>query len=185
MIYHRAERMIETERLRLRLFKPTDAKDVSYHCNNYNIYKSTLTLPYPYPLECAVDWIANHKQNFHLDKMYDFAITDKADGQLYGAVGLSNHPSHHNGEIGYWIGEAHWGHGYGTEAARAVIEFAFAEKKYHKVYARHFASNPASGRIMQKCGMSNEGTLKDQIHKNNSYEDLVYYGIINPAHLSQ
>ncbi|MEK4006743.1 GNAT family N-acetyltransferase [Paenibacillus sp. FSL H3-0333] len=97
----------------------------------------------------------------------------------------SPHPSHHNGEIGYWIGEAHWGHGYGTEAARAVIEFAFTEKKYHKVYARHFASNPASGRIMQKCGMTYEGTLKDQIHKINSYEDLVYYGIVNPAHLSQ
>lgn len=70
-------------------------------------------------------------------------------------------------------------------AERAVIEFAFTEKKYHKVYARHFASNPASGRIMQKCGMTYEGTLKDQIHKINSYEDLVYYGIVNPAHPSQ
>lgn len=101
MIYHRAERAIETDRLLLRLFKQTDAMDVSYHCNNYNIYKSTLTLPYPYPIECAVDWIANHEQNFDLDKMYDFAITDKADGRLYGAIGLSNHLSHHNGEIGY------------------------------------------------------------------------------------
>ncbi|WP_341185650.1 GNAT family N-acetyltransferase [Paenibacillus sp. FSL H7-0756] len=51
--------------------------------------------------------------------------------------------------------------------------------------ARHFASNPASGRIMQKCGMTYEGTLKDQVHKINAYEDLVYYGIFNPAHPSQ
>lgn len=180
MVYNQAERTLETDRLRLRLFKPSDAAAVSSHCNNYNIYKSTLTLPYPYPLECAVDWIANLEQNFDQDKMYDFAVTLKTDGQLVGAIGLSCHPSHHNGEMGYWIGEAHWGHGYGTEAARAVIEFAFSEKNYHKVYARHFASNPASGRVMQKCGMSYEGTMKDQVYKISAYEDMVYYGIVNP-----
>lgn len=181
MNYNRTDRTLETDRLLLRLFKPADAEEVRDYCNNYNIYRSTLTLPYPYPLECAVSWMANHEQNFDLDKMYEFAITDRNTGKLYGAVGISNHQPYHNGEIAYWIGEAHWGQGYGTEAARAVIEFVFTEKNYHRVYARHFASNPASGKIMQKCGMSYEGTLKDHIYKNNSYEDLVYYGILNPV----
>ncbi len=150
-------------------------------CNNYNIYKSTLNLPYPYPLECALSWIEHHEKNFELERMYEFAITDKQSGRLYGAIALSNHPQYKNGEMAYWIGEQYWGKGYGTEAAKAMIEFAFSEKNYHRVYARYFKSNPASGKIMEKCGMDYEGTLKDHVFKNDSFEDIVYYGIINPS----
>jgi RimJ/RimL family protein N-acetyltransferase len=108
------------------------------------------------------------------------AITDNNSGKLYGAIAISNHKQFKNGEIAYWIGEEYWGNGYGTEAAKAMIEFAFKEKKYHRVYVRHFKSNPASGKIMKKCGMEYKGTLKDHIYKNDSFEDIVYYGIINP-----
>ncbi|MGV3465559.1 MAG: GNAT family N-acetyltransferase [Heyndrickxia sp.] len=180
MIFNSREKTIETDRLLLRLFKESDAKDVTAMCNNYNIYKSTLNLPYPYTLECALSWIANHEQNFELDRMYEFAITDKKSGQLYGAIGISNHKHFQNGEIAYWIGEEYWGKGYGTEAAKAVIDFVFQEKDYYRVYARHFKSNPASGKIMEKCGMLYEGTLKDHVYKNGAFEDIVYYGIINP-----
>ena len=72
------------------------------------------------------------------------------------------------------------GKGYGTEAAKALIEFAFEEKNYHKVFARYFKSNPASGKIMEKIGMKQEGLLKDQVVKDGKYEDLYYFGIINP-----
>lgn len=51
MVYSKTEKTIVTDRLLLRLFKESDAKNVSIFCNNYNIYKSTLNLPYPYPLE--------------------------------------------------------------------------------------------------------------------------------------
>lgn len=60
------------------------------------------------------------------------------------------------------------------------IHFAFKEKELHKVFARYFKSNPASGRIMQKVGMVQEGLLKDQVVKDGKYEDLIYFGIINP-----
>ena len=59
------------------------------------------------------------------------------------------------------------------------MEFAFAEKQYHKVFARHFGSNLASGRVIQKLGMHQEGTLRQHVLKENRYEDLVYYGLIN------
>lgn len=75
-----------------------------------------------------------------------------------------------------------WGNGYGTEAAQAMIEFAFQEKQYHRIYARYFHSNPASGKIMEKCGMRYEGTLKDHIYKNGTFEDIVFYGLLNPSH---
>lgn len=177
--YNQEKRTITTERLILRPFDLSDAQRVYELCNNYNVYKSTLTLPYPYPLDCALSWIPTHEDNFNNNKHYEFAITDKGTSKLYGAIGLTNKQTHRNGELGYWIDEENWGKGYATEAVKAVIEFAFSEKHYHKVYARHFASNLGSGRVMQKSGMVKEGTLLQHIYKENKYEDLTHYGIIN------
>ena len=101
-------------------------------------------------------------------------------GPLYGAIALSNNKKFNNGELAYWIGEEFWGNGYATEAAQAILRFAFDEKKYHKVFARYFHSNQASGRVMQKLGMKKEGIFIDHVKKENQYVDLVYYGIINP-----
>lgn len=172
--------IILTDRLHLRLFDKSDAETVQVLCNNYNIYKSTLYLPYPYALNDALVWIEAHKKNFEEDRSYEFAITDRKTGELYGAISLSNNQRFNNGEIAYWIGEKYWGQGFGTEAAQALVDFAFKEKKMHKVFARFFKSNPASGRIMEKIGMIQEGLLKDQIMKDGRYEDLIYFGLINP-----
>ncbi|BCB04219.1 GNAT family N-acetyltransferase [Bacillus sp. KH172YL63] len=180
----KSEKAIITERLYLRMFNESDACEVSRLCNNYNLYRSTLNLPYPYTEEDARYWIGGHEENFDQDRMYEFAVTDKESGKLYGAVGISNKARDKNGEIAYWIGEEYWGKGYGTEAAKAVIQFVFKEKDYHRVYARYFGSNPASGAIMKKCGMEYEGTLKDHLFKNDRFEDLVLYGIINEKHAS-
>lgn len=179
MIYDKENKIITTERLLLRMFKKSDAETVTNLCNNYNIYKSTLNLPYPYSMECALSWIENHIDNFNANKSYEFAITDKETGQLYGAIALSNNQRYNNGEIAYWIGEEFWGNGYATEASKAILEFAFKEKQYHRVFARYFASNPASGKVMEKLGMIKEGVLIDHVIKEGGYEDLVYYGIVN------
>jgi len=178
-MYNQENRSITTERLILRPFDINDAGRVYEFCNNYNVYKSTLTLPYPYPLDCALSWIQTHEDNFNNNISYEFAITDISTNELYGAIGLSNKQAHRHGELGYWIGEEYWGNGYATEATQAVIAFAFAEKNYHKVYARFFASNPASGRVMQKSGMVQEGILTQHIYKENKFDDLIHYGIIN------
>ncbi|QTD41891.1 GNAT family N-acetyltransferase [Sporosarcina sp. Te-1] len=171
---------IQTDRLLLRLFERRDAETVKRLCDNYNIYKSTLYLPYPYSLDDALVWMETHKKNFDEDQSYELAITDKESGELFGAISLSNNQRCKNGEIAYWIGEEYWGKGYGTEAAKAMIDFAFDEKKLHKVFARYFSSNPASGRIMDKIGMEREGILKDQVMKDGKYEHLIHFGIINP-----
>lgn len=178
-MYKYTDKTIETDRLRLRLFNSNDAVRVSELCNNYNLYKTTLSLPYPYPVECALSWIAKHEENFDAEISFEFAVTDKKTDELYGCIGLLHSKTHKNGEMGYWIGEDYWNCGYATEAAVAVIKFAFEEKGYHRVFARHFASNPASGRVMTKAGMTYEGTQKQHIYKIDTYEDIVMYGIVN------
>ncbi|MGG0249887.1 GNAT family N-acetyltransferase [Bacillus sp. AFS043905] len=179
MIYDNLNKTITTKRLVLRIFQKSDAVAVTKLCNNYNIYKNTLYLPYPYTIEDALSWIEHHLDNFNANKSYEFAITDKEIGKLYGAIALSNNQKFNNGEIAYWIGKKFWGNGYATEAAQAILHFAFEEKQYHKVFARYFNSNPASGRVMQKLGLKKEGILIDHVRKENRFEDLVYYGIIN------
>lgn len=179
MIYDNQNMTITTNRLVLRLFQQSDAEAVARLCNNYNIYKNTMYLPYPYSKEDALSWMEHHLENFSANRSYEFAITDKESGELYGAIALSNNQKSYNGEIAYWVGEEFWGKGYATEAAEAIIQFAFDEKGYHKVFARYFGSNPASGKVMQKLGMTKEGILIDHVRKDERYEDLIHYGIIN------
>jgi [ribosomal protein S5]-alanine N-acetyltransferase len=181
MLYDHINKTISTDRLQLRLFQVSDAETVSRLCNNYNLYKSTLYLPYPYSLNDALSWMEHQLENFNSDKSYELAVTGRQTGELYGAIALSNNQSFCHGELAYWIGEEYWGKGYATEAAEAVIKFAFEEKKYHKVFARYFQSNPASGRVMEKLGMREEGILVDHVRKEDRYESLVCYGLINPA----
>jgi [ribosomal protein S5]-alanine N-acetyltransferase len=172
--------ILETNRLILRPFLLSDAEKVSVYCNNIRLAKSTLSLPYPYPIESAINWINMHQDWFFQDIRYEFAITLKETGELVGAVGLGNNKVWKNGEIGYWIGEEHWDCGYATEAVTKVIEWAFKKQHFHRVYARHFESNPASGKVMMKSGMIYEGKQLDHILKNGIYEHVVLYGIINP-----
>ncbi|MCA1033231.1 MULTISPECIES: GNAT family N-acetyltransferase [Bacillus] len=181
MIYDHVNKTISTDRLLLRLFQVSDAETVARLCDNYNLYKSTLYLPYPYVVNDALSWMENHLNNFSSDRSYELAVTDRETGKLYGAIALSNNQNFRHGELAYWIGEEYWGKGYATEAAEAVIRFAFEEKKYHKVFARYFQSNPASGRVMEKLGMKEEGILADHVRKEGRYESLVCYGLINPA----
>lgn len=125
MIFRKTEKIIETSRLFLRLFNDTDAPEVAKLCNNYNLHKNTLYLPFPYSIDDALSWIKNHLDNFNNDQCFEFAITDKISGKLYGAIALSNHQKFNNGELASWVGEEYWGNGYATEAAQAILEFAF------------------------------------------------------------
>ena len=162
---------LQTERLLLRSFTQEDAARVAEICNDENIWRGTLNLPHPYPQKCAEEWIARHEEQLENETQFVFAVTEKDGGVLCGCVSVSHDGENHNGELGYWIAHKKWGRGYAAEAARAALDFCFREKRYHRVYARHYASNPASGRVMQKLGMRREGVQKEHILKDGRYED--------------
>ncbi len=174
MKYNKTNNTIETERLLLRKFVLDDSDDLTKICNNYNIYKYTMNLPYPYEKQNAIDFINFLSEN---PDNNIFAITDKNTGTLYGnvSIGLKKHGK---GEIGYFVGEEYWGKGIATEATKAIIEYGFNHLNLHKIYARHLEENKASGRVMQKTGMFYEGTFKDEVFKENRYQNVAFYGII-------
>jgi len=88
-----------------------------------------------------------------------FLITRARDAALLGGAGVhrdENDP--HEVELGYWIAPQHWGCGYATEAARAVLEVA-CMLGHTRVNASHFLDNPASGRVLEKLGFEPTGTI--------------------------
>ena len=88
-------------------------------------------------------------------------------------------PKYNTTEIGYCYGAKWWGKGYATEGFKRVIKFLFEEVEVETIYAEHLEANPASGRVMEKCGLTYEGTLRgrilDKISKKN--EDIKSYRI--------
>lgn len=85
---------------------------------------------------------------------------------------------HRQAKLGYWLGVPYWNRGYMTEAVQALVGYGFTELGLNKITASHFARNPASGRVMQKLGMTQEGLLRQDVRKNDDFEDLVLYGLL-------
>jgi RimJ/RimL family protein N-acetyltransferase len=81
-------------------------------------------------------------------------------------------------EMGYWIGEPHWGYGYCTEAALRLLQFAFTDIGLNRVYARYLSRNEASGRVLRKLGMRHEGTLRQHVRKWDVLEDIHVLGVL-------
>lgn len=168
----------QTERLILRRLQLSDAAVVQQLCDNEHIYNTTLYIPSPYTYADALQWISRSNELFNAQIVFTFALT-LHDGTFIGTISLSHNAAFKHGELAYWIGQPFWNNGYATEAAHAIVRFAFDELSLHKVYARYFASNPASGKILEKIGMTQEGILRDHVMKNGRYEHLVCCGMLN------
>lgn len=168
------------KRLKLEIFTPKYAKEVAELCNNENISKTTLGIPFPYTPQMADEWIARRMEKVKLGIELTFAITDKNSSKPTGCITLANiNEKFSRAGVGYWLDEKEWNKGYATEALKAIIDFAFNKMGLHKVFCEFFAENKSSGRVMEKCGMVYEGTLKEHYTKNGEFKDSVCYGIIN------
>lgn len=170
---------LTTPRLILRPFQLADAKEVQRLAGDYAIAKTTLNVPHPYEDGMAETWIQAQQQEFENGTHVVFAITHRVQHYLIGAIGLSNIKKEFDtAELGYWIGVPHWNNGYGTEATAAIIKYGFTDLNLNRIYAHHFQQNPASGRIMQKVGMTHEGQLRQHVKKWDRYIDIEVYGIL-------
>ena len=185
---------ISTERLLLRPFTESDALRVEMLLDDKEIASNTKRIDYPYPKGGGADWIATHQPARQTGDGYVFAIccwrpqdsdsetkdeTGDDEPCLIGAIGLEINKEDHNAELGYWIGRHFWNQGYCTEATKAVIEFGFETLGLRRIASQHMARNPASGRVMEKAGMTREGLLRKHTRKWGVFEDVVVYGILS------
>lgn len=169
---------LNTERLTLRAFELSDASEVQRMAGSPQIAATTATIPHPYLDGMAEDWISQHLEWFEKGISVDFAIELKATNKLIGNISLMINKTNHRAEIGYWVGEEYWNKGYCTEAMKEVIRYAFTARVINKITCRHIMTNPASGKVMLKSGLVQEGYLKQDIYKNGRYFDTLAYALL-------
>ncbi len=155
--------VLETERLTLRAPTLEDAKHVAALANDKRIAENTRRIPHPYSRADAEDFIA--AANLPNNEI-SFLITTR-DGTPLGTCGIANSDDAIP-EIGYWLGVKFWNQGYGTEAVRAMIDFAFTELEHEALQAGARVTNPASRRILEKCGFQWTGVGLCRIRALNS-----------------
>ena len=107
------------------------------------------------------------------------AVERRSDGDLIGWCSLSRwNPDHRSAALGYCFGEAAWGHGYATEAARALLHWAFETLDLNRVQAETDTRNLASARVLEKLGFVREGTLREDCVVDGDVSDSWVYGLL-------
>jgi RimJ/RimL family protein N-acetyltransferase len=153
--------VLATQRLVLRAPGREDVKAIAHLANDRRIAVNTARIPHPYSLGDAEGFIAAVNRR---DGEAAFAIT--LDATLIGVCGVD--PRENGPEIGYWLGVPYWGQGYATEAVRALIDYAFADLEHEALQAGARVTNPASRRVLEKCGFQWTGVQLTRVRAINS-----------------
>ena len=170
--------IIETERLLLTTFTADDAVAIVAINNVPEVSANTVTLPYPYTAEDAIGFMQRFEGGDGREREACYAIRRRGDRALIGSIGIVPTPSHRRAELGYIIGREYRGVGYATEACAGVLGRCFTTLDLHKVTAAWYSDNPASGRILEKLGFANEGTVREQFFRGGRWRDSVTMGLL-------
>jgi len=138
--------VLETKRLALRAPRLVDAKTVAALGNDRRIAENTARIPHPYRLSDAQSFIAGASKAGEVV----FLITLR-NKKVIGACGVMFHYDDMP-ELGYWLGVDYWGQGYATEALHALVDYAFTDLEHEALQAGSRVTNPASRRVLEKCG---------------------------------
>ncbi|MBP3703354.1 MAG: GNAT family N-acetyltransferase, partial [Lachnospiraceae bacterium] len=172
-------KQLETSRLCLRRFKISDAEAAYRNWtsdNEVSRYVRWETHKNVAETKSLLEsWVSKYE-----DGSYNWAVEVKETKELIGNISVIRmSEKNHNCEVGYCYGSAWWNQGYASEALKAVIDFLLSECGMYIVEAKHHSDNPASGRVMQKAGMTKEAVLNERRYNKETgdYHDLVYYSI--------
>jgi RimJ/RimL family protein N-acetyltransferase len=148
-----------TERLLLRPGWADDAPALHAAFNDEAVTMTLAAAPWPYRLADAQAFLALPRAAGDAN----FLIFDRTKGShgLIGGVGI--HDQGGAAELGYWIARAHWGKGYATEAARAVLKLAKHSLPYSRLVSGHFTNNPRSGAVLRKIGFKPTGQVEQRL----------------------
>lgn len=144
-----------TERLCLRAPHVEDVDALADLANNGHVAAMVSRMPHPYTRADATSFVNRAKER-EIGKCV-YAITIAETGEFLGCAGLEPQDDEVTLELGYWLGEPHWGRGYATEMAQAVVDMAFRTREIERIDARCRVTNHASRRVIQKCGFQYQG----------------------------
>jgi ribosomal-protein-alanine N-acetyltransferase len=157
----------------LRTWRVQDKAALLQHAYNRKVWRNMSDIfPYPYTDADADRWLqaaALPGPSVHL-------AIDR-DGEAIGGIGViaGVDEFRHTAQFGYWLGEAHWGQGIATAAARAMAALALSGDDFVRLEAKVFAWNPGSMRVLEKAGFVREGVLRCSVFKDGQIIDSVLY----------
>ena len=172
--------ILVNKRVRLTEVRSSDKPALVEQLNDKEIYDRTLRIPYPYTDTSAEEWLAVvAKTTQQQGRPVQWAIRN-AEDHLIGACGFNDFQmgKSHRAEIGYWLAKPLWGQGTMTAVVRRACQYAFEEFDLVKIIAHVNATNPASARVLEKCGFEQEGYLKKHYFKDGLYIDARLYGLL-------
>ncbi len=169
---------LETEDLILRKPRIRDAKDIYSYASDPEVARYVLWEPHRSVSETA-SFIRDLRARIRAGCPSSWVVVLRGTGTVIGTVGFVWYSAENNAaELGYSFSREYWNHGYATQALRAVIDAVFSSLPLNRLEAQHDVRNPASGRVMQKCGLTQEGILRGRILNKGEYVDTALYSIL-------
>jgi ribosomal-protein-alanine N-acetyltransferase len=173
---------LHTDRLLLRPWRLNDVDEAYAYASDPEWGRYLWRTPQPYTYRDAEEWVSLCVLN-KWEHDAQFAI--ELDGHVIGGVRLNIvDPEGATAGIGYNVARHLWGQGFATEAARAVLDWAFRDLRLRRVFATADARNLASIRVMQKLGMRHEGTLRRHRFYRGEHADEIWYAVLSEEHLA-
>lgn len=182
---HTGTILMETDRLILRKFKVSDSNDMFKNWGSDTKVTKYLSWPTHKSIKDAEDivnlWISNYKDN----NVYNWVIELKKINEAIGNISIVKLEDINNScEIGYCLSSKYWNKGITTEAFKPIIKYLFEEVAMNRICAKHDIDNVSSGKVMQKCGMVYEGTLREVQFRHNKFSSLAVYSLIRKEWIS-
>ena len=157
----------------IRPWKPADVKPLAALADNRKIWLNLRDrFPSPYTSADAKHWVRDAAVR---QPVTDFAL--ESEGRLVGAIGLlpGQDIHRHTAEVGYWLGEPYWGRGLATSALTVFTEYAFVAMGFRRLFGLVLEWNPASARVLEKCGYRLEARLrKNALKDGKTIDELLF-----------
>ncbi|HRI87338.1 MAG TPA: GNAT family N-acetyltransferase [Candidatus Hydrogenedentes bacterium] len=156
----------------LRPWKLSDAESLVRHGNNRKVWRNLSDVfPHPCTAEDANEWLGMREADE--PPIHSYAII--VEGEAVGSVGFDIMPLNYSvtARVGYWLGEAFWGRGIATEACGMLCEHIFNNfPDIQRLEAIVYEWNPASMRVLEKCGFVQEAIMKRAANKDGQIIDV-------------
>ena len=170
---------LETERLLLRKMRLDDARAMFAYASDPEVTRYVLFETHR-SIEDSEAFLRLAVEGYERGDFGGWGVVLKDSGAFVGTCGVDYGyaPEHARAELGYVLSREHWGKGLMPEAVRAVIRFGFGRMELNRIQARCIAENTASARVMEKAGMTYEGTLREYQLIKGAYRDMKFYSIL-------
>ena len=169
---------LETPRLTLRKLRMRDAEDVYSWSRDPDVARYVLWTAHQNVRETR-EYIRYVRSLYRRGLPSSWGIELKETGRVIGTMGVMAWiPEYRVAEVGYSLGKKWWRQGYAAEALSALMDLMFDEMRINRVEGQCDVRNPASGRVMEKCGMRREGLLRQRVRNKGETVDVLLYAAI-------